>query len=129
VSKFERLLPLAKIYVMFISTNKIAAQKSATLTSFNSASSFIETKGSRQNARERTQHSRFIPKLGVSVSTSGHNKLVMVDFIISPKTLKKIIRSPKLFTKMMNEIQYIDDLPRMRKPISNIDLFKNKHLK
>jgi len=47
--------------------------------------------------------------------------LVIVAFIVSPKTLKKIISKKKLFTKMIKLIQKMLDLPRIKNPISYID--------
>lgn len=106
---------------MFMATNTKAATKRATDTAFSSANSFINTPGSRSTPRHKTQHALFIPKLASSSGTSGQIRFVITAFIMSPNTLKKITNNPKLLTRIMKQIQKIEDLPMTRKPISNID--------
>jgi hypothetical protein len=73
--------------------------------SFNSASSFIKTKGSKIAERDITQQVFVIPKLLFSSGTSLQKMSVNTDFEVAPKTLKKIIMRPKLLENTITLIQ------------------------
>ena len=113
---------------MFIAKNTRAAMKSVTLIIFISDSSFIKTNGRRNKLSIKIHKSLVMAKLGLSGSTSDQNRVIIIDFIISPKTLKNMIIRKKLLTNMVKLIQNIDGLPIIKKPISYIEPGLSGHI-